>query len=95
MSGADFRYEIEAERVLDELRERATDRLWERFCDAIDVIVDHPDSREARGEELRGREGKAVWKVDVFDGSDDWAILWHRDDEGGVVIAWIGLWPPT
>ena len=71
------------------------DRLWERLCDAIDLIVDRPDSREARAEELRGREGKAVWKVDVFDRTDDWAILWHRDPAGAVVIAWIGLWPPS
>jgi hypothetical protein len=48
-----------------------------------------------RAEELRGRDGKAVWKVDVFDGSEDWAVLWHPNDSGLVVIAWIGLWPPS
>ncbi len=94
MSDPDFRYEAEVQHVLDKLEADAGDRLWNRICDAIDLIVDHPDSRQARGEELRGREGKAVWKVDVFDGTDDWAILWHHDS-GRVVIAWIGLWPPT
>jgi hypothetical protein len=91
----EFRYEVEAAKSLHRLEQEASDRLWGRLCDAIDLIIDHPDSREARGEELRGREGKAVWKVDVFDGTDDWAILWHRDSSGVVVIAWIGSWPPV
>lgn len=94
MSGPRFRYGVDARHALDQLEADASDRLWTLLCDAIDLIVDYPGSREARGEELRGRGGKAVWKVDVFDGIDDWAILWHHDEAGLVVIAWVGLWPP-
>lgn len=94
MTAPSFRYTREARRALDGLEASASDRLWNRLCDAIDLILDHPGSREARAEELRGREDKVVWKVDVFDQHDDWAILWHEDDRGAVVIAWIGIWPP-
>lgn len=95
MSQQQFYYELEAARVLNRLQQEASDRLWDRLCDAIDLIVDHSDSREARGEQLRARDDKAVWKVDIFDGMDDWAILRHHDQHGAVVIAWIGPWPPT
>jgi hypothetical protein len=91
----EFRFEKEAAGALDRLQADASDRLWERICDAIDMIIDRPDSREARAEELRGRDDKAVWKVDAFDRDGDWAILWHLDNEGLVVIAWLGLWPPA
>jgi hypothetical protein len=35
-----------------------------------------------------------VWKVDVFDGREHWAQLWHYDAGRTVVIAWVGRWPP-
>jgi hypothetical protein len=89
-----FEYSDDAREALDRLENEVPDRLWNAICDAIELIVDHPDSREARAEELRGHDEKAVWKVDIFDGSDDWAILWHPNESGLVVIAWIGLWPP-
>jgi hypothetical protein len=94
VTGSRFRYSHDAARALDLLHADASDTLWERLCDAIDTIVDHPESREARAEELRGRGGKAVWKVDVFDGDEHWAMLWHHDTHDRVVIAWIGRWPP-
>jgi hypothetical protein len=90
----EFRYEREAAATLDRLRAEASDRLWGKICDALDTIIDRPDSRDARAEELRGRDGKAVWKVDVFDRAGDYALLWHHDEHGVIVIAWIGLWPP-
>lgn len=87
MTSRSLRYEKEAAATLGRLEAEASDGLRQLMCDAIDTIIDRPDSREARAGELRGRGGKAVWKVDVFDRGADWAILWHHDAEGLVVIA--------
>ncbi|HVT21643.1 MAG TPA: hypothetical protein VHD58_10875 [Mycobacteriales bacterium] len=95
MSAPRFEYSEDARKALDRLECEAGNRLWDDLCGAIELIVTHPDSREARGEQLRGRDDRAVWKVDVFDGSDDWAVLWHHNASNRVVIAWIGLWPPA
>lgn len=94
MASPRFEYGKDARKALDRLEVEAPDRLWDALCEAIELIVTRPDSREARADELRDRAGGAVWKVDVFDRGDDWAVLWHRNDAGLVVIAWIGLWPP-
>lgn len=94
MTDPEFCYEEQASAALDRLEAQASDRLWDKVRDAIDTIIDQPESRGARAEEPRGRDAKAVWKVDVFDRDGDWAILWHHNDDGLVVIAWIGLWPP-
>jgi len=94
VTAAKFRYEGEAADTIDRLHADASDSPWTKLCDAVDTIVDHPDSRDARAEELRGRGGKAVWKVNVFDGREHWALLWHYDAGRTVVIAWVGRWPP-
>lgn len=94
MTAAAFRYEREAAATIDRLHADASDSLWAKLCAAVDTIVDEPSTRAARAEELRGRGGKAVWKVDVFDDGDHWALLWHHDANDVVVLAWIGLWPP-
>ncbi|MHB8452594.1 MAG: hypothetical protein ACYDAQ_19380 [Mycobacteriales bacterium] len=95
MTDRAFRHEHEAASALTKLEADASDQLWNHICDAIDLLIERPDSRAARAEELRGRGGKAVWKIDVFDRSDNWVILWHHDTQGGIVIAWIERWPPT
>jgi hypothetical protein len=89
-----FEYSEDARKALDRLESEAGDRLWNDVCDALELIVTHSDSREARAEQIRGRDDRVVWKVNVFAGSDAWAVLWHYDQAGLVVIAWIGRWPP-
>jgi hypothetical protein len=95
VTAAGFRYEREAAATVDRLHAEASDSLWAKLCEAVDTIVDRPTSREARAQELRGRDGKAVWKLDLFDADEHWAVLWHHDADGFVVIAWVGEWPPS
>ncbi len=66
--------------------------LWNALCDTLDLIVDHPDSAAARRDALRTATGTTVWRVTVRvpRETDDWAILWHHDDTGRILIAFIG-----
>lgn len=66
--------------------------LWNALCDALDLIIDHPDSAPARRDALRTTAGTTVWRgtVRVPRETDDWAILWHHDETGRILIAFIG-----
>ena len=62
--------------------------LWNAICDAIDLICDHPGSREARVEQVRLVEPKlSVWQVPVRCRSedDDWVVWWHQDGDLAVI----------
>lgn len=66
--------------------------LWNALCDALDLIIDHPDGAEARRVALRTATGSTVWRVPmrVPREAGDWAILGHRDDAGQILIAYVG-----
>lgn len=86
-------YSRQASEALDKI-EASPERveLWDALCDALDLIIDHPDSAQARREALRTATGMTVWRVTVRvpRDSDDWAVLWHHDDVGRILIAYIG-----
>lgn len=86
-------YAHQADETLDRLEaDPAATALWNAVCDALDLIIDHPDSAPARREALRTTAGTTVWHVPVHAPreADDWAILWHRTDAGQILIAYIG-----
>jgi hypothetical protein len=66
--------------------------LWNALCDALDVIIEQPNSAAARRDALRTSIGTTVWRVSVRAPreTDDWMVLWHRDDAGRVLIAYVG-----
>ena len=66
--------------------------LWNGICDCLDLILDHPDSAPARRDALRTATGTTVWRVTVRVPCevDIWAILWHQDDTGRILIAFVG-----
>jgi hypothetical protein len=87
-------YSRQASEALDtiETDPRAT-ALWNALCDALDLIIDHPDSAQARRAALRTAAGSTVWHVSIRtpQESDDWAILWQRNDAGQILIAYVGI----
>lgn len=66
--------------------------LWNALCDTLDLIIDHPDSAPARRDALRTATGTTVWRVTVRVPREtgDWAVLWHHDKTGRILIAFIG-----
>lgn len=66
--------------------------LWNALCDTLELIIDHPDSAPARRDALRTATGTTVWRVTVRvpRETDDWTVLWHHDETGRILIAFIG-----
>lgn len=86
-------YSPQAAQTLDGLEaDPGSVDLWNALCDALDLIIDHPDSAPARRTALKTTAGTTVWHVSVRvpREADDWAILWHQDDTGQILIAYIG-----
>lgn len=93
MTGPVVYYSGQAAEALDKIETdpEAAD-LWNALCDTLDLIIDHPDSAAARRGALRTATGTTVRRVTlrVPRESDDWSILWHHDDAGRILIAFIG-----
>ncbi len=86
-------YSEQAAEALDKIEaDPGSVDLWNALCDGLDLIVDHPDSAPARRNALRTATGTTVWRVviRVPRETDDWTILWHQDDTGRILIAFIG-----
>ena len=56
--------------------------LWDAICDVIELICDHPDSAEARREQVRTAQG-VLRQVPVrcYVEDDDWVVLWRPAGE--------------
>ncbi len=71
--------------VLDQIEGDAGRReLWDAVQDAIDLVCDLPDSREARMRAIRvyddpSREPYTVYGVDVRTREENWILLWRPD----------------
>ena len=86
-------YSRQAAEALDKIEvDPAAVDLWNALCDTLDLIIDHPDSAPARRNALQTTAGTTVWQVTIRipRETDDWAILWHHDDTGRILIAYIG-----
>lgn len=86
-------YSRQASETLDKIEaDPETTALWNALCGTLDLIIDHPDSAQARRAALRTAAGTTVWHVTVRAApeTDDWAILWHHNDAGQILIAYIG-----
>lgn len=86
-------YSRQANETLDKIEaDPEATALWNALCDALDLIIDHPDSAQARRAGLRTAAGTTVWHVTVRAPreTDDWSILWHHNDAGQILIAYIG-----
>ena len=72
-----LRYSPEASAQLDKLELGPDEELWNAVCAAIDLLVDRPDSPEARREALLTAGGNTVWRVPVRHSTmDDYCVLW-------------------
>ncbi len=86
-------YASEAAAQLDALEQSADDQTWDAICDALDLIDQHPQSAQARREEITGSNGKRMWKVPVRSQSvDDLAVLWSRGSPSDYVV-FVGVMP--
>lgn len=86
-------YAPEAAAQLDALEQSADDQTWDAVCDVLELIDQHPDSAQARREEITGSNGKRMWKVPVRSPSvDSLAVLWTRGSAGDYVV-FVGVMP--
>lgn len=86
-------YAPEAAAQHDALEQSADDQTWDAICDVLDLIDQHPDSTQARREEITGSNGTKLWKVPVRSPSiDDLAVLWSRGTAGDYVV-FVGMMP--
>jgi hypothetical protein len=86
-------YAPEAAAQLDALEHSADDQTWDAICDVLELIDQHPDSAQARREEITGSSGTKMWKVPVRSPSvDDLAVLWCRAAAGDYVV-FVGAMP--
>ncbi|MGH3504798.1 MAG: hypothetical protein ACRDQA_28470 [Nocardioidaceae bacterium] len=86
-------YSRQAGEALDKIEaDPEATALWNALCDALDLIIDYPDSAQARRASLRTSTGTTVWHVTVRAPreADDWAVLWQRGPSGQILIAYIG-----
>lgn len=85
-----------ADSALDKVEhDPARKELWNALCDAIDLICDHPGSKDARFEQVRLYDTKlVVWMVPVRcrTEDDDWVVMWQQDGDVAV-IPYIGPRP--
>jgi hypothetical protein len=75
--------------ILDKIENDPTRRaLWNAICDAIDLICDHPDSGEARRDELNTTHSKTVWQVPIRCPieDDNWVLLWYPDGPDAKIV---------
>jgi hypothetical protein len=78
--------------TLDELeKEPGNERLVDAIWNAIDLIIEQPESALARRRALRTTRGHSVWLVPIplRHNGDLWVILWQRRDNDAL-IAYIG-----
>lgn len=68
--------------------------LWNAICATLDVILEKPDTSEARKHSLRIADGYA-WRVPVIQSqeTENWSIIWFRDGDEAVIL-YVGPWPP-
>ena len=86
-------YAPEAAAQLDGLEKSADDQTWDAICDVLELIDQHPDSSQARREEITGSNGTKMWKLPVRSPSvDDLAVLWSRGSAGDYVV-FVGVMP--
>lgn len=80
------------ESTLDDLELGSDARLVDAVYDAIDLILDRPESAEARRGLVHSRGGRPVWIVPVSASLHEWSVMWWQD--GSVaVFAYAGPWP--
>ena len=83
-------YSLAVDKILSEIESDPTRvELWNAICDAIDLVCDHPGSREARRGVLRDLDGQPVWVVPVRTRTEDWVLLW-RPEGDLIAIAYLG-----
>lgn len=86
-------YAPEAATQLDALEQSADNQTWDAICDVLELIDQHPDSAQAKRQEVTGSTGARMWKVPVQSPSvDDLAILWSRGSTGDYVV-FVGAMP--
>jgi hypothetical protein len=70
--------------------------LWEAIVDAINEILDHPESARSKEHLIITSTGGLVWRVPLRVPSErnDHSVLWGYSKEGLPVIAYVGPWPP-
>jgi plasmid stabilization system protein ParE len=86
-------YSRQASETLDKIEaDPEASHLWNALCDALDLIIDHPDSAQARRAALRTAAGTTVWYVTVRAPreTDDWMVLWQHNEADQILIAYIG-----
>lgn len=84
----------EADAQLDALQLGPDAELWNAVCDALDLIVDRPDSAEARREAIVTAAGRTIWMVPVRHSSlDDVVVLWAVENDIEYVL-YVGPMPP-
>lgn len=69
-------YTEDVKRALFKLQIGSDLRLLHAVCDAIDLICDRGNSREARVELLVTENGNKAFRVPVRDSRYDWCLLW-------------------
>lgn len=89
-------YSRQADRQLDELEaDPERDKLYREVVVLLHHICEDPNSRVARGRQLRTSGGERVQLVDVIvqAENENWCIQWAQDGDEAV-FAYIGPWPP-
>ena len=75
------------------MEQSADDQTWDAICDVLELIDQHPDSAQARREEVTGSNGMKMWKVTVRSRSvDDLVGLWSRGNAVDYVV-FVGILP--
>lgn len=86
-------YSPSAAGQLDKMEQSADDQTWDAICDVLELIDQHPDSAQARREEVTGSNGMKMWKVPVRSRSvDDLVVLWSRGNAVDYVV-FVGILP--
>jgi hypothetical protein len=70
-------------------------QLWNVVADTINLILDNPDSREARQNPMISSTGATIWRVSLKGTGEDqnWSVMWGEIKPGPQIV-YVGPWPP-
>jgi hypothetical protein len=70
--------------------------LWQAVVDAINEILDHPESARSKEHLMVTSHGGEVWRVPLRVSSerDDHSVLWSYNEEDLPTVLYVGPWPP-
>jgi hypothetical protein len=83
--------DVQPQQAYAELERADRTQLLDAIDDAIDVLETDPGDKRCR--ERSFREGR--WGISVRGRSDDWLIIWERDqsDDDLIVVRYLGADP--